>query len=265
MIVSLRSKILASACVLAASAFAVPALAADFDGVLSGDYSNYSINGGGGSINSWGGSGSGMFGFSPSFAGQIDAGYHNLSSGGDSLNDWNVGGSVFWRGMQGRVGAVLGYHSVSGSGVSGDVTNYGGFGEWYGGSMFTLGVKGGAFTGDGSGGSDYLGAAATFYAMPDLSFTAGYDYDSLGHGGGNLDSWSLEGEWLFSETTPVSIYAGYDNTKFSGGGPTINTWSVGIRLYTDAPGTNTLVDRQRSGAEQWGTSTGAVGSLLGIF
>ena len=265
---SLRSTILASACALALGALAGPAFAdgmSDFSGVLSGDYANYSA-GHGGSINSWGASGSGMFGFGSNFAGQVDGGYHNLdaSGGGGSVDDWNVDGSIFWRGNSGRIGAVVGYNSVSGSGTSGHVTNYGAFGEWFAGSMFTLGLKGGGFSGGGSGGSDYLGAAATVYAMPDLAFTGGYDYDSFGHGGGSANTWSIRGEWLVSERVPVSIYAGYDNSKISGV-PTISTWLVGLKIYTDPEGPAPLVERQRSGAEQWGTTTGSLGGLLSVF
>jgi hypothetical protein len=238
----------------------------DFAGSLSADYSNLSASSGGGSINSWGASGSGMFGLGSAFAAQIDAGYHTLDvGGGGNVNDWNIDGSVFWRASAGRIGAVIGYNSIDTGGGSGHVTNYGGFGEWYGGSAFTLGLKGGAFTGSGSGGSDYLGAAATFYAMPDLGFTGGYDYDSFGHGGGNANTWSIRGEWLISERTPISVYGSYANTSVSGVGPSINTWSVGIKFYTDPDGPAPLVDRQRNGAETWGTSTGEAGSLLGVF
>jgi hypothetical protein len=267
--VSLRSTILASACAVALGVLSGPAFAdmsgmSGFSGVLTGDYANYSESGGGGSLNSWGGSGAGMFGFGSEFAGQVNAGYHNISGDGLSADDWNVGGSVFWNGMQGRIGAVVGYSSASGGGNSGNVTNYGGFGEWYAGSMFTLGVKGGALSGSGLGGSDYLGAAATFYAMPDLSFTGGYDYDSFGHGDGTANTWSIQAEWLVSERTPVSIYGGYANTKISGF-PTISTWSAGLKIYTDPVGPAPLVERQRTGVEQWGTSTGPISSLVGIL
>jgi len=258
--VSTRSTILASACAAALCVFSAPAFA-DFSGVLAGDYSNYSAGSGGGSLNSWGASGDGMFGLGQNFAGQIDAGYHNLSGSGISIDNWDVDGSVFWRGTMGRIGAVVGYDSLSGGGGSGHVTNYGGFGEWFAGSMFTLGAKGGAFTGSGSSGSDYLAAAATFYAMPDLAFRGGYDYDSFGSGGGSANTWSIQGEWLVSERTPVSIYAGYANSHISGA-PSINTWSVGLKIYTDPEGPAPLVERQRMGAEQWGTTTGPVGTFL---
>jgi hypothetical protein len=261
--VSLRSTILATACAMALGALAGPALADDFSGVLSGDYANYS--GDGANLNSWGADGDGMFGLGSNFAAQIDAGYHNLNGSGLNADVWNIGGTIFWRGTNGRIGAVVGYDSVSGGGVSGNVTNYGAFGEWYASSMFTVGVKGGAFTGSGSGGSDYFGAGLAFYATPDLVFTGGYDYDGFGSGGGSANTWSIGGEWLVSETTPVSVFAGYDNTSFSGGGGSINTWVAGLKIYTDPEGPAPLVVRQRDGAEQWGTSTGAVGALLGVF
>ena len=264
---SLRSTILVSACATALGVLAGPAFAdgmSDFSGVLSGGYANYSV--GGESINSWGGDGSGMFGLGSNFAGQIDAGYHNLSASGASIDEWDVGGSVFWRASMGRIGAVVAYDSASGGGASGHITSYGGFGEWFAGSMFTLGLKGGAISGSGLSGSDYFGAAATFYAMPDLGFTGGYDYDKIGGGGGvTANTWSITGEWLVSEHTPVSVYAGYASTDISSGGPTINTWSIGLKIYTDPEGPAPLVERQRAGAEQWGNTTGPIGGLLSVF
>jgi hypothetical protein len=268
--VSLRSTILATACAAALGALSGPALAdgmTDFSGVLGADYSNLSAGGGGGSINSWGGSGAGMFGFGSNFAGQVNAGYHtyDVSGGGGSIDDWDVGGSIFWRGANGRIGATVGYNSVSGGGSSGNVTNYGAFGEYFAGNMFTLGAKGGALSGGGIHSSYYLGAEAEFYVMPDLAFTGGYDYDSISSGAVSANTWSIQGEWLVSERTPVSVFAGYDNTSIDHGGPSINTWIIGVKIYTDPEGPAPLVERQRSGAEQWGNSTGAIGSLLGVL
>jgi hypothetical protein len=252
--VSLRSTILGSACALALGVLSVPALAdgmMNFDGVLSGDYANFSADHGG-SLNSWGGSGSAAFGFgSSNFAGEVDGGYHNLNGSGVNDDVWNIDGSVFWRANEGRIGAVVGYDSLSGGGSSGHVTNYGGFGEYYAGSSVTLGLKAGGFSASGFNG-DYAGAAVTFYAMPNLAFTGGYDYTNFSHSTSEND-WSIRGEWLISQTTPVSIYAGYDNSKISGVSSTISVWSVGIKLYCD-PVPATLVERQRSGTAQWGTS-----------
>lgn len=257
-----------SACVFAIVVGAVAAAPAitdgspDFSGVLSGDYSH--LNGGGSSANLWGASGSGEFGFG-SFAGQIDAGYHNIdfdhSSG--SVGDFNVDGSLFWNGTAGRVGAVVGYNSLSGGGSHGHLTNYGGFGEWYAGSVITVGVKAGGFSGSSSEKGDYASAAATFYALPDIGLTAGYDYDHVNHYA-SLNTWSVNGEWLVSEHMPISVYGGYANSKVSSGGPTIGTWSIGLRLYTDPIGPAPLVARQREGAETWGTSMGA-SNLLAAF
>jgi hypothetical protein len=256
--VTLRSTILASACILAVGAFAVPAYA-QFDGVLSGDYAHLDANNGGGSANSYGVSGSGIFGFGSSLAGEVDGGYHHLSGGGSDTNDWNVDGSLIWRGMWGRAGAVIGYNSSDAGGGGGNlnVTNYGGFAEWYAGHAFTVGVKGGGFSASHATDGDYIGVAVTGYVMPDLALSGGYDYTHLQHAG-NENDWSANAEWLVSESTPISIYAGYTNSRLTGfgGGETINVWGGGIKFYLDQPGPATLVDRQRAGAATWGTSFG---------
>jgi hypothetical protein len=250
LIVSIRSKILASACVLAVSAFAAPAFAAGFDGVFSGDYSHLDANSGGGSANSWGASGGGLFGINPNWAVQVDGGYHNISAsgGGGSTNIWNVDGSVQWRGMWGRLGAVVGYNSSDAGGGGGnlDVTNYGGFVDWYAGKAITATLKAGGFTANAGLDGSYAGVGITGYVMPDLALSATYDYTRL-NGFGNENDYGVQAEWLVSETTPISIYAGYTNSKISGGGPTINIYGGGIKWYVDQAGPMTLVDRQRSG------------------
>jgi hypothetical protein len=248
--------ILASAAVVA---LAAPASAAGFDGVLSGDYAHLEANGGGGSANSWGVSGGGLFGFSPDWAGQIDGGYHHLDGGGTDANNWNADGSVQWRGMWGRVGAVVGYNSNDGGGGGSiNVTNYGGFVDWYAGHAVTVAVKAGGFNANHGVDGDYAGLAVTGYVMPDFSIAGTYDYTHLQHAG-NENDWGVQAEWLVSETTPISIYAGYTNSRlhgFGGGSETINVWGGGIKFYIDQPGPSTLVDRQRSGAETWGAGFG---------
>ncbi|MGH6871017.1 MAG: hypothetical protein ACREHE_05865 [Rhizomicrobium sp.] len=249
---SLRSKILASACVLAVGAIAMPASAANFDGVFSGDYSHLDASGGGGgSANEWGASGSGAFGLGTDWAGEIDGGYHNLSSSGANVDVWNIDGAVMWRGAQGRIGALVGYNDGSGGGLDVHATNYGAFGEWYA-SNFTLGLKGGGFSANHSVDGDYAGAGVTGYITPNLSLSGDYDYTHF-KGLGNENDYSATAEWMFSQTTPVSVYASYTNSKISGGGPTINTWTIGIKLYTD-PMPGTMEDRQRNGAATWGTT-----------
>jgi hypothetical protein len=265
MIVSLRSKILASACVLAVSAFAAPAFAAGFDGVLSGDYANLSANGGGGSANSWGGSASGIFGFSQNWAAEFDGGYHHISDSGFDVNAWNIDGSAMYRGAWGRVGGVVGYNSSDLGGGLGDlnVTNYGGFVDWYAAAHFTVSAKVGGYNASHGLDGDYAGVQVIGYVMPDFSITGAYDYTRLNHAG-NENDWSIQAEWLVSETTPVSIYAGYTNTKLSGGGPTINVWGGGVKFYFDQPGPSTLVDRQRSGASTYGTAFGPTVLKIGL-
>ncbi len=256
---SLRNKILGTACALALGAFAAPAYAdmTNFDGALGVDYSHLDANQGGGSANAWGGSGSGVFGLGSNFAAEVDGGYHNtsFSGGGGSVNDWNVDGSIFWRGSMGRVGAVVGYNSLDGNGNNLNATNYGGFGEWYAGSAFTVGLKGGGFNASGHTNGEYVGLALTGYATPDIAITGGYDYTHLSHVASEND-WSLKGEWLISERTPFALYGAYTNSKFSSGGPTINTWTIGLTYYCDPDGRATLVDRMRGGTAQWGTSFG---------
>jgi len=263
--VKLRSTILASAGALALATFATGAAQAegDFSGVLSGDYAHIDASGGGGSANSWGINGSGAFGLGDSgLAGEVDGGYARLSGGGVDANDWTIDGSVFWRATQGRIGAVVGYNSsdIGGSGGTFHATNYGAFGEWYAGHSFTVGVKGGGFNGSSSVKGDYLGAAVTAYAMPDLAFQGSYNYLHVNHIG-NENDWSIQGEWLVSEQTPVSIFAGYENSDFSGTGH-VNTWFIGVKLYTNPNGPAPLVDRQRNGAATWGTQFAPLGFSL---
>jgi hypothetical protein len=256
-----RSVLLGCASALALGAMALtPAFAegmTDFSGVLSGDYANFSANHGGGSADLWGASGSGVLGLGWSgIAGEIDGGYHSLNFGHGlgNVDDWNVDGTVMWRGVQGRLGPVVGYHSLN-SDISGHITYFGGFGEWYAGHMFTLGVKGGGFSATGNTNGMYLGASGSFYVMPDLALTAGYDYNHLNHLA-NLNTWSAQGEWLVSERLPISVYAGFEQTDVSNGGPTYNTWFAGVRFYTNPTGPAPLVERQREGAATWGTSLG---------
>jgi len=255
---SLRSKILGSACALALAALASPAFAdgmTNFDGVFSGDYDHFDTNHGGGSGSDYGVSGSGAFGFGASnWAGEVDGGYHHSSGDGFDSDNWNIDGSVMYRGMWGRAGGVVGYTSVNGSGLDINATNYGGFAEWYAGHAFTVGVKGGGFNADHGLNGDYVGVALTGYVMPDFALRGAYDYAHLSHFG-NENDWSAQGEWLVSERTPISIYAGYTNSRISGfgGSDTSNIWMVGIKYYCDN-GPSTLVDRQRSGAATWGTS-----------
>lgn len=91
-------------------------------------------------------------------------------------------------------------------------------------------------------------------------FRGSYNYLHVIHIG-NENDWSIQGEWLVSEQTPVSIFAGYENSDFSGTGH-VNTWFIGVKLYTNPNGPAPLVDRQRNGAATWGTQFAPLGFSL---
>jgi hypothetical protein len=252
---SLRTNLFGAACALALVSFSAPAFA-DFSGVLSGDYGNVDFNHGGGSVDDYGVSGGGMFGLAPNWAAQIDGGYHHLSGSGSDANEWNAGGAAFWRANAGRIGAVIGYNDVTGGGANANATNYGLFGDWYAGRSITVGAKGGYFNASHGEDGEYAGVAVTGYVMPDFSLSGYYDYSHF-KGFTTENDYTAEGEWLISERTPFSIYGGYTRSDFSGtGGVAANTWFVGIRFYCDPVQGATLVDRQRNGAEIYGTTFG---------
>jgi hypothetical protein len=249
-----NTTILGAACVAAMALVSAPAFA-DVSGLVSGDYSNLDLNHGG-SASIYGVDGSGMFGLAPNWAAQIDGGYdHANVSGGGNGNDWVVNGSTFWRLQTGRLGATVGYNATTGGGADEHATHYGLFGDWYAGRAFTVGVKGGLFNGSHDNSGEYAGVALTGYVVPNLSLSAGYDYAHFKHFT-NENDYSAEAEWLISRSMPVSIYGGYTRSEFSGtGGLTANTWSVGVRVYFDGRG-ESLVQRQQTGAEIYGTNFG---------
>lgn len=255
---SLRNSIIATAGALTlAACITSPVFAmGGFNGLLGIDYSHLTVNHGGGSGNDYGGAATGMFNLGSPFALQLDGGYHHIdiSHGGNS-NDWDVGGTALWTGGMGRVGATVAYDSADGGGNDVHATNYGAFGEWYAMRALTVGVKGGAFNASGDSNGDYFGGALTGYVMPDFSLRAAYDYTHLQHVG-NENDWSVKAEYLLSERTPVSFYLGYTNSKLGSGGPTVSVFSVGLTLYCDPVGPESLEAHQRTGAEQWGNSFG---------
>jgi hypothetical protein len=254
---SLRTNLFGAACALALVSLSAPASATDFHGILDGGYSNFDFNHGAGSAHDWHVNGGAMFGLAPSWAAQVDAGYNNEDSSGSSSTDaWNVNGAAFWRANAGRLGATVGYTSIDG-GIGSNVhaTHYGVFGDWYATRAITFAVKGGAFNASHNEDGEYAGAALTGYIMPDLSLTGSYDYTHLKHFTTENDL-SIQAEWLVSHSVPVSIYGGYTHSSFSGsGGLKANVWFAGLRFYCD-PVDGTLVERQRGGAEIYGTHFG---------
>ena len=250
---SLRTNLFGAACALALATISVPAIAAEnFDGILDGGYSNYDFNGGG-SVNDWHINGGGMFGLAPDWAAQIDGGYNHSDGSGASADAWNINGAAFWRADMGRIGASVGYTSIDGGGVSVNATHYGVFGDWYATRSITVGVKGGAFSGNLGIKGDYAGVQIAGYVTPDFSLSGSYDYTHLNHVT-NENDFTAQAEWMFSHSVPLSVYGGYTRSEFSHS-VSANVWFVGLRFYCD-PVDGPLVDRQRNGAEIYGAHFG---------
>ncbi len=245
-----------SALALCASPALAQAVGGSFDGLLSGNYGNTSLSGGGGSVNDWGFDGAGAFNLGWSnVAVQADAGWHDFTDHG-SWDDWNAGGAVYWTGHWARLGATAGYQSEGGD-QTGHATNYGGFGELYAGSMFTIGLKGGGFSGNAGLTGGNAGVQAIVYFWQNFALSGTYDYFSLNHAGSEND-YGGKLEWLVSQRVPVSVWGGYEHSQVDGLGHA-NTWLVGLKLYTDGFGPASLAARQRGGVEQWGTQFSPAG------
>jgi len=237
---------------LGATALATPAFAqppAGFAGTLSAQYGQWSTSGV--TADQWGLNGQAAFGLAPQIGAELDAGYSNLSDHG-SFDTWNIGGHAFWAPDMGRVGATVQYQASNGGGLDVHGTNYGAFGEYFASNAVTLGLNGGGYSASAgfagfSGSSDggYVGGGVIGYVIPNLALTGQINY--LGLDGGNLTSFGVQGEWMFSESLPLSGFVGYTYTDVSNGGGHINQWFLGIKFYTDGNGA-TLVEKQRNGA-----------------
>jgi hypothetical protein len=231
--------------------------------VLGGDYSYSGLNQGLGHADSYGGD----FGvvlpapYSSDFSGQISGGYHRIESGGFGANDGNVAGTMSWDSTMGRLGANVGYASTNVRGASVDATNYGAYGEYYAGDRITLGLRGGGVTGaanafgvgSASSTGGYGGGEAVAYLMPDLAARATVGY--VGIADGHQWTAGLHGEYLFSETTPLSGWVGYDYSSIGAEGFAVhaNTFSIGLKYYFG--GSGSLERHQRTGEDDWGPST----------
>lgn len=232
--------------VSALAMISAPALADDLDfaGTLSGQYTHVGFSDILPDANLWGVNGSAKIGLGDTgLNAELDAGHSHLSLSGVHANDWNIGGSVFWKAEEGRVGATLAYNKVDFSGFDTHATNYGGFGEYFASDMFTIGGKAGGFSGDLNG--LYVGGGVTGYVFPDFAVSASVNFTNFNHAFQETDL-GLQGEYLISEEIPISAFAGYTYSDLSNGGGSANTFFVGLRLYTNTTGT-TLVERQRNG------------------
>lgn len=230
----LSAKLLAGVCLLAGmastSAYAV-------SGTLSGSYAN--LDAGIGNADVWGANGALTGLFSDNWGLEGAASYHNVSNAG-SADIWSLGGSAFWRDVNGRIAATVMYHDVPGA----TATNYGIGGEWFAGDQFTVALKGGGISGSGTNGG-YVGGDVKWYAMPNLAFDGRVDYADQGV---STTTETIQAEWMFSETFPVSVYGGYQHVDIGGLGGDGNVWFVGLKLYTNDDGPAPLVARQRNGS-----------------
>jgi hypothetical protein len=254
---------------VAAAVFASSAQAAapnGFVGTFSGDYANTNYSGGGDNADTWGLNGAGAVGLGMNdLAAQINGSWHRVSVNSFDADIWNVGGSVFWAPGYGRFGPSVSYTSVNFndlSGVDAHATTYGLFGEFFVNDQFTVGVKGGGtdgkwnVSGFGSGSSTggYIGGELTGYAMPNLAIKANIDYVDVG--GIHVTDYGVNAEYLFSETTPISVYGGYTRTELTNGLGHGDTFTIGLKFYTNGPAP--LVTLHRNG------TVGNIGSVSGL-
>lgn len=232
----------------AGSATAAPPMG--FAGTISGDYAHLDVSGG--DANSWGVNGEGAFGLGPNFGAQLNAGYHNLSGdGGGDADIFDIGGSAFWASQMARAGGTIAYKSIDIDVFDVNATAYGAFGEFYLSNFFTLGAHGGGWSGEAGGFDDdgyYIGGRATGYIMPNLALAGTIDFLSS-DGGGDATTWGIDAEWLFSQTTPLSIFGGYRNTSFDGGGD-LDAFFIGVKFYAGGVPMD-LVGHHRNGTLGW--------------
>ena len=246
----------------AGAAFADPAAPSGNDttvvtqGVAGVDYSYDSLNDGIGHANIYGGELGGIVPFGSDFSGQVTGAYHRIDLDGFGANDWNVAGTVAWDQSWGRLGANVGYDSTGLLGANVNTTNYGVYGEYYGGNLITVGLRGGGVTtsasvfgASGSQTGGYIGGQALGYLTPDLSLRG--TLELVDFNGGHQQTAGVRGEWLISETTPISAWVGYDYAALKGGGDRLvgNSVSVGVKWYIG--GNGSLLHRQRTGEDDW--------------
>ncbi|MBS0471781.1 MAG: hypothetical protein JSR60_11965 [Proteobacteria bacterium] len=228
----MKKIVLGTAAALLLSAGA--ASAAGINANLSGSYAN--LSNGGGDV--WNIDGAVNTGFGGGWGAELTGGYHNVSSGSADLG--NFGGAVFWGDDMVRLAASVNYMDLSVF----HLTSYGVAGEWYAMPNLTVSLRGGGASGQFGIDGGYVGGQAKWYVTPDIALDGGVDYINLS-GFTHVTSETIRGEWLVSETTPVSLFAGYSHADTGAGGD-FDAFFVGIKLYTNDGG-STLVDRQRGG------------------
>lgn len=258
--------VFASVC---AMALAEPASAQLFGTVQTG-YAHINFDHAG--FSNWNVSGAGALTLPSTKIGvQGNLSYAGISGNSENISDFGAGGTAYWSQQFFRIGAAADYDSIgSGSGSNGTSSSsrtisYGGFAEGFI-NRFTIGAKGGGFSGSGSdsSGGIYFGGEAVVYPTHDLALSATVDYanftNSL-HGYGETD-FTTQGEWLLSEEIPVSAYAGYTVASLGGPVRSSNMIFVGFRFYANDNGTMPLVYHQRYGTVGWPASFGPIGANL---
>ena len=262
-----RMKLLLATTALVSSIPLAPAMAQapmGFAGNASVSYSNTSVDDFDESADSWNIGGSGAFGFTDMFAGQIDLSYNHLSVEDEDQDVWGIGGALFWAPGFGRLGASLHYNTANVDTGLGDfdidLFQYGAFGEWFAGNFVTVGAKAGgvsySFDDDDSESGWYAGGALTGYLMPNLAINGNIDFIGLSDVDLDTTNYGIGAEYLVSEMLPISIFGGYTRSNIDAGGFDIDSdiWSIGLRIYTNGNGV-TLVERHRNGA------VGAIGNV----
>jgi len=207
---------------------------------------------------------------------QLDGNYSSQSGDGSSRIVWNLGGSFFLSYPGSRTGININYETMT---DFGSLTNGGLFTEWYFGNI-TAAAKGGWLWGGGtpSGGrGNYLGGNVAGYIMPNFALEGSITWSDLisgstgvggGYGGpcfgptcGRRDftetNFTISGEFLVSQTFPVSVFGGYTYTDWkvsensnnpnlvSGDDFNTNTFFIGVRYYMGGMGT--LIENHRNG------------------
>jgi hypothetical protein len=254
----MRVQLFSGVCLVAIAAFPLTAMADApvAAGTISAGYGQSSFEGI--HVDNWNFAGQAEAPIGASnWAVQADASYNTEQVPGAHVDTTNGVVSAFYqsRAGMGRVGAAGGYGQLN---LAGDKINdgsYGVFGDWYINPYFTASARFGAVEVSGSGinsTKEYGGAQLVGYALPDLAISATYDEYQLSDI--THQSATLKGEWLVSKQMPVSLFASYSAVTFKEGATeNIRTYMFGVKFYFGGGGS--LRDRQRDGAESWGSST----------
>ncbi len=240
---------------------ASPALAQDWNASIDGDYIHANANNGGGTADGYDINGAADIPFSWSPIGvELLLGYHSL----DGAHDFNGGGNFIWNGMNLRLAATVTETDVHIGGTGISEWELGGGADWYANSWLTLSGQGGGIAGKLSGG--YVGGTAKGYVMPDLSLAGFVNYTGVSLFGANLNEtdFGVKGEWMISDTFPLSINGGYFHSNIDTPGPSVDvdTFFVGAKFYLNGGGAMPLVERNRTGTLD---TIGAIHPLIFSF